>query len=114
MFIPHFAFQNQYTSGMFSTVDRLHRLLEIAQSEGIRIRREWMRGVRGGLVRVGSSPILFVDESLSIKEQCEAAIAALGQLDWSETEFGSEMKALLDCQGREETLEEVSEKQTWG
>jgi hypothetical protein len=99
---------------MFSTVDRLHRLLEIAESEGIQIRREWMRGVRGGLVRVGSSPILFLDESLSIKEQCDAASASLGQLDWSETEFGSEMCALLGGQGGEESSEEVSEKQTWG
>ncbi len=101
-------------SGMFSTVDRLHRLLEIAEFEGIHVRREWMRGVRGGLVRVGSSPILFLDESLSIKEQCEAALAALRQLDWSETEFGSEMKMLLSGLGQKESFEEVQEKQTWG
>ena len=101
-------------SGMFSTVDRLQRLLEIAESEGIQIRREWMRGVRGGLVRVGSSPILFLDESLSIKEQCQAAMTALGQLDWSETEFGREMSALLREEDGEESFEEVPEKQTWG
>jgi|JI7StandDraft_1071085.scaffolds.fasta_scaffold19385_5 hypothetical protein len=101
-------------SGMFSTVDRLQRLLEIAESEGIQIRREWMRGVRGGLVRVGSSPILFLDESLSIKEQCQAAMTALGQLDWSETEFGREMSALLRDEDGEESFEEVPEKQTWG
>ncbi len=99
---------------MFSTVDRLQRLLEIAESEGIQIRREWMRGVRGGLVRVGSSPILFLDESLSIKEQCQAAMTALGQLDWSETEFGREMSALLRDEDGEESFEEVPEKQTWG
>ena len=101
-------------SGMFSTVDRLQRLLEIAESEGIQIRREWMRGVRGGLVRVGSSPILFLDESLSIKEQCQAAMTALGHLDWSETEFGREMSALLRDEDGEESFEEVPEKQTWG
>lgn len=101
-------------SGMFSTVDRLQRLLEIAESEGIQVRREWMRGVRGGLVRVGSSPILFLDESLSIKEQCQSALSALGQLDWSETEFGREMSALLRDEAGQESFEEVPEKQTWG
>lgn len=80
---------------MFGTLDRLERLLEIVSSEGIQVRREWLRGVRGGLVRMGHAPILFVDESLTIPEQYEQVRQALRQLDWTETEFGFEMEQLL-------------------
>ncbi|XZE21242.1 hypothetical protein SH449x_001141 [Pirellulaceae bacterium SH449] len=80
---------------MLGTLDRLERLLEIVSSEGIHVRREWLRGVRGGLVRMGHSPILFVDESLAIPEQFEQVRQALRQLDWTETEYGLEMEQLL-------------------
>lgn len=80
---------------MFQTIDRLERLLEIASGEGIAVRCEWLGGVRGGLVRVGRKPILFVDDSLTATEQFEQAKAALGQLDWSESEWWDEMSQLL-------------------
>jgi hypothetical protein len=80
---------------MSGTLYRLERLLEIASSEGIQVRREWLRGIRGGLVRMGHSPILFVDESLTIPEQFEQVRQSLRQLDWTETEFGLEMELLL-------------------
>ncbi|MCU0714563.1 MAG: hypothetical protein MUD03_00385 [Pirellula sp.] len=81
---------------MQGTVDRLERVLAIALEEGIQVRREWLRGVRGGLVRVGRSPILFVDDSLGVPEQWDQVRAALAQLDWSETPFGEEMARLLE------------------
>jgi hypothetical protein len=80
---------------MLRTLHRLERLLEIAESEGIQIRREWLGGVRGGLVRLGAFPILFVDESLTVPEQWDQAKKSLGQLDWSETECGQEVVSLL-------------------
>ena len=80
---------------MLATINKLERLLEIAQTEGILVRKEWLRGVRGGLVRIGKTPILFLDESLSVTDQCEQAIRALGQLDWSETPSSGEMLVLL-------------------
>jgi len=81
---------------MFQTLDRLEKLLEIAANEGIKIRCEWLGGVRGGLVRIGRIPILFVDESLSVPEQLEQSKNALNQLDWSESEWWDEMSQLLD------------------
>ena len=81
---------------MFQTLDRLERLLEIATNEGIVVRCEWLGGVRGGLVRIGKSPILFVDESLSVPEQFEQSKNALGQLDWSESEWWDQMSQLLE------------------
>lgn len=81
---------------MQGTVDRLERVLAIALEEGIRVRREWLRGVRGGLARVGRQPILFVDESLGVSEQWDQVRVALAQLDWSETPFGEEMTRLLE------------------
>ena len=81
---------------MFQTLDRLEKLLEIASNEGISVRCEWLGGVRGGLVRIGKVPILVVDESLTVPEQFQQSCDALGQLDWSESEWSDEMSQLLD------------------
>jgi hypothetical protein len=81
---------------MLATLDRLERLLEICESEGIQIRRDWLRGVRGGLVRIGRQPVLFLDESLSIPEQYSQVRDALLQLDWTETKYCAEMSQLLE------------------
>ncbi len=81
---------------MFQTLDRLEKLLEIASNEGIAVRCEWLGGVRGGLVRIGKVPILFVDESLTVPEQFQQSREALGQLDWSESEWWDEMSQLLE------------------
>ena len=81
---------------MFQILDRLEKMLKIAENEGIAVRCEWLGGVRGGLVRVGNAPILFVDESLSVPEQFEQSRNALNQLDWSESEWWDEMCQLLD------------------
>lgn len=81
---------------MLATLDRLERLLDIVETEGIQIRRDWLRGVRGGLVRIGRQPVLFIDESLTIPEQYVQVREALLQLDWTETEYGEEMARLLD------------------
>jgi hypothetical protein len=81
---------------MLATLDRLERLLEIVETEGIQVRRDWLRGVRGGLVRIGRQPVLFLDESLTIPEQYAQVREALLQLDWTETENGGEMARLLD------------------
>jgi len=81
---------------MFQTLDRLEKLLEIAANEGISVRCEWLGGVRGGLVRIGKTPILFVDESLTVLEQLEQSKNALNQLDWSESDWWDEMSQLLD------------------
>lgn len=80
---------------MKATIEKLERALEIAGEEGIEIRREWLRGVRGGLVRVRHTPILFVDDSLTAAEQWEQTRRALRQLDWSEIASADEMLALL-------------------
>lgn len=81
---------------MLATLDRLERLLEIVEAEGIQVRRDWLKGVRGGLVRIGRQPVLFLDESLTIPEQFGQVSEALLQLDWTETEHCEEMARLLD------------------
>ncbi|MFN7840833.1 MAG: hypothetical protein ACK5N9_03835 [Pirellula sp.] len=84
---------------MLPTLDRLGRLLEIVEAEGIQVRRDWLRGVRGGLVRIGRQPVLFLDESLTIPEQYSQVSDALSQLDWTETEYCAEMVQLLKNDG---------------
>jgi hypothetical protein len=84
---------------MLPTLDRLGRLLEIVEAEGIQVRRDWLRGVRGGLVRIGRQPVLFLDESLTIPEQYSQVSDALSQLDWTETEYCAEMVELLKNDG---------------
>jgi hypothetical protein len=74
----------------------MERLLAIAQHEGIRVRNEWLDGVRGGLVRIGSEPILFIDDSLDLHEQLRHASAALSQLDWRESEWWDELQDILE------------------
>ena len=81
---------------MLQTVDRLERLLEIATEEGISIRCEWLGGVRGGLVRIGRTPMLFVDESMSVTDQFEQVRESLSLLDWSESEWWDEISQLLE------------------
>jgi hypothetical protein len=81
---------------MFQTLERLEKMLEIAENEGINVRCEWLGGVQGGLVRVGKAAVLFVDESLTVPEQLEQSRAALNQLDWTESEWWDEMSQLLD------------------
>ena len=83
---------------MLATLDRLERLLEIVVTEGIQVRRDWLRGVKGGLVRIGRQPVLFLDESLTISEQYTQVREALVQLDWSETDFSDEMARLLEIE----------------
>ena len=80
---------------LLGTVHRLERVLQIAEQEGIEVRREWLRGIRGGLVRLGKMPVLFVDEGLPISEQWELTSRELGRLDWTGTEFGQEMERML-------------------
>lgn len=84
---------------MLPTLDRLGRLLEIVEAEGIQVRRDWLRGVRGGLVRIGRQPVLFLDESLTVPEQYSQVSDALSQLDWTETEYCAEMVQLLKNDG---------------
>jgi hypothetical protein len=84
---------------MLATLDRLGRLLEIVEAEGIQVRRDWLRGIRGGLVRIGRQPVLFLDESLTIPEQFSQVSDALSQLDWTETEYCAEMAQLLKNDG---------------
>ena len=81
---------------MLQTVDRLERLLEIATEEGISIRCEWLGGVQGGLARVGRTPMLFVDESMSVTDQFEQVRESLSLLDWSESEWWDEISQLLE------------------
>ncbi len=77
------------------SLERMERLLAIAQNEGIRVRNEWLNGVRGGLVRVGSEPILFIDDSLELQEQIRQASEALSQLDWRDSQWWDEIQHLL-------------------
>ncbi|MEQ1828708.1 MAG: hypothetical protein ABL921_22285 [Pirellula sp.] len=85
---------------MVQTVEKLERLLEIASQEGISVRCEWLGGVRGGLVRIGHEPILFVDESISVPEQLEQVRDALALLDWTETHWWDEISHLLELASR--------------
>lgn len=78
------------------SLERMERLLAIAQSEGIRVRNEWLGGIRGGLVRIGTEPILFLDDSLGLAEQLQQTQAALSQLDWRDSQWWDEIQGLLD------------------
>jgi hypothetical protein len=78
-----------------NTLEALETMLAIAQDEGIEVRSEWLSGVRGGLVRLGSKAVLFVDQALTVPEQFEQVRGALGALDWSQTPRGDQMAVCL-------------------
>ena len=78
-----------------NTLEALETMLAIAQDEGIEVRSEWLSGVRGGLVRLGSKAVLFVDQALTVPEQFEQVRRALGALDWSQTPRGDQMAVCL-------------------
>jgi len=86
---------NPRNPAAMNSLEVLETMLAIAQEEGIEVRSEWLSGVRGGLVRVGSKAVLFVDQSLSVPEQLEQVRAALGVLDWSQTARGDQMAVCL-------------------
>jgi hypothetical protein len=86
--------QGEFTMAIDS-LERMERLLAIAQEEGIRVRNEWLGGIRGGLVRIGSDPILFVDDSLDLQEQLRQTCIALSQLDWRDSQWWDEIQNLL-------------------
>jgi hypothetical protein len=77
------------------SIEKLERLCEIAKSEGIEVRNEWLGGVAGGLVRIGTVATLFIDQSLSVPEQLAQVRRSLAPLDWSETTWGGEILDLL-------------------
>jgi len=77
------------------SLERMERLLAIARQEGIQIRSEWLGGIRGGLVRIGAYPVLFLDDSLTLPDQLEQARSALAQLDWRDSHWWDEMESLL-------------------
>jgi len=87
---------------MLQTLERLERILEIASDEGISVRCEWLGGVRGGLVRLGKTPILFVDESLSVPDQLDQVRDSLTLLDWTESEWWNEMTSLLELDSEQD------------
>ena len=87
---------------MLQTLERLERILEIASDEGISVRCEWLGGVRGGLVRLGKTPILFVDESLSVPDQLDQVRDSLILLDWTESEWWNEMSSLLELDSEQD------------
>ena len=87
---------------MLQTLERLERILEIAADEGISVRCEWRGGVRGGLVRLGKTPILFVDESLSVPDQLDQVRDSLTLLDWTESEWWNEMSSLLELDSEQD------------
>lgn len=82
-----------------NSLEALETMLAIAQEEGIEVRSEWLSGVRGGLVRLGSKAVLFVDQALTVPEQLEQVRGALGALDWSETPRGEQMAVCLAKSG---------------
>lgn len=81
-----------------NSLERMERLLAIAQEEGILVRNEWLGGVRGGLVRIGKEPILFIDDSLDLPDQLHQAKAALSQLDWRDSQWWDEIQELLEVE----------------
>ena len=83
------------SSFAMNTLEALETMLAIAHEEGIQVRSEWLSGVRGGLVRVGSKAVLFVDQALSVSDQLEQVRSALGALDWSETSHAQQMAVCL-------------------
>ena len=66
------------------------------------MRCEWLGGVRGGLVRLGKTPILFVDESLSVPDQLDQVRDSLTLLDWTESEWWNEMSSLLELDSEQD------------
>lgn len=59
------------------SIDLLEEALSAAEKIGIEVRPEWLGESTGGVCRIGTKHILFLDLSLSAAEQLKQAIEAL-------------------------------------
>lgn len=59
------------------SVDLLDEALDLARSAGFEVRDQWLGESKGGVCRVGSKWILFVNLSLTAEDQLHGLIVAL-------------------------------------
>lgn len=58
-------------------VDLLEEAIALAERIGLQIRHEWLGEQTGGLCRIGSRSVLFIDLSLTADEQLLQVVRAL-------------------------------------
>lgn len=59
------------------SLDQLQEVLDLAESVGIEVRKEWLGESAGGICRLGGKWLLFVDLSLPVTEQLSQAVEGL-------------------------------------
>lgn len=60
-----------------NTLDVLEEALSLAERSGFEVRREWLEETTGGVCRIGSKWVLYVDLSLPIDEQLAQVVKSL-------------------------------------
>jgi hypothetical protein len=85
----------------------LDQLVELAQKQGLAIRREPMsRGAgTGGLCVLKGAPTVFVDERASVDTQIEVLSGVLRRFDWSGVFVPPSVRKLLGATGEGDALE---------
>ncbi len=78
------------------SIDVLEEAIGLAQMSGIEVRHEWLAESTGGICRIGTKQVLFVDLSLTAQEQLQQVIAGLRQCQITpETETSLRLRQLL-------------------
>lgn len=62
-----------------NSVELLEKSIRVARSQGYVVRFDPLEGIEGGLCRIGERFHIFLDQTLSAREQLDILIAALSE-----------------------------------
>lgn len=79
------------------TIELLEEAVRLAELNGIKLRRSWMGGISGGGCQIQGESWIFVDLSLSSREQLAQVISGLrGVASLSAATISSQLRELIE------------------
>ena len=78
------------------TVELLEEALELARRAGYKVRQDWLEGSAGGACVIKGQKWLFLDSTLSPREQLEEVLSALwADPDVAAVDLGPELQQVM-------------------
>ncbi|MFO0921879.1 MAG: hypothetical protein U0905_05245 [Pirellulales bacterium] len=84
------------------TIDLLEHALDVALRAGVRVRKDWLDGVSGGLCRVGKQHWFFLDLSQSAADQLQQLTKALRRVPLDGIELHPDLARLVRYRSKSE------------
>jgi hypothetical protein len=82
------------------TIELLEEAVRLAEQHGIKLRRSWLGGISGGACQIQGESWIFVDLSLSSREQLDQVISGLrGLAGRPALPISSALRALIESRG---------------